>query len=177
MTLCTEQLNLKESIKRVLICGISWILGYGIMWGSKWIIATIVIGKDVIANAIEAIVYRTSDSTIYTGQFSRIDAIKNAISVYDVSVTRHVFLANAIILLIAFIFNIKKYHLKTFTKNIIDSIPMLATGLMTIVWYVTLSNHTFVHPFLSFRTAVVLWMAILMFGYKIVFGGIENEKI
>ena len=42
-----ENLTVKESIKRILLCGSFWTLGYAIMWLSKWILASLFLNKNI----------------------------------------------------------------------------------------------------------------------------------
>lgn len=174
IVLLAEDLNFKEAIKRVILCGICWTLGYGIMWASKWLLATLLINKDVVANAMDAIIYRSSNTMIGAEDFKRLDALKLAFSPYDVNVIKTIFGINIFCALVISIFNFKKYKPKQLLTSFINGIPILAISLISIVWYLVLSNHTIIHPFLSFRTALVIWFAVLVFIFKIVIDGKRN---
>ena len=171
-----EDLSFKNAIKRILTCGICWTLGYGIMWGAKWILATQIIGKDVLKNALDAAVYRSSNTMLGAEDFLRMDALKSAFNVYDSGILNFIIVINLIICIFIALFNKKEYKIKELLRRVVLALPVLSIGLMPIVWYLVLSNHTMKHPFLSYRTAVVLWFAVLAALFKISTSNNENEK-
>ncbi|MBR6253592.1 MAG: hypothetical protein IKR04_07155 [Clostridia bacterium] len=64
IVIATEKLTVWESIKKILICGLSWTFGYGIMWLAKILIASIVLkDSDVFGEAQKALLSRGSSNT------------------------------------------------------------------------------------------------------------------
>lgn len=61
--------KLKDKILRVLQCGIAWGIGYAGMWASKWVVASLLLRRNLIREAVEQVVYRSS-STPDVGEFS-----------------------------------------------------------------------------------------------------------
>ena len=66
--------------------------------------------------------------------------------------------------------------IKRLGSTIAKALPILSLSLTSIVWYLVLANHTMRHPFLSFRTAFVLWFAVLVFIFKIIIDGIKEDS-
>ena len=50
-----------ERLRKTFITGVGWIVGYGGFWMLKWIIATPVLGYNVVEEAVNQIFYRTSE--------------------------------------------------------------------------------------------------------------------
>ena len=48
-----------EWLKLVAASGVSWIAGYGLFWLSKWILAGMVTGRDVLGDAVEEVFLRS----------------------------------------------------------------------------------------------------------------------
>ncbi len=42
-------------LKKMIILCINWGLGYGLIWLSKWVIASIILDKNIMENALDAI--------------------------------------------------------------------------------------------------------------------------
>lgn len=182
LMLVSENLDWKEAIKRVLVCGGAWTAGYGIMWASKWILASIILNENVIANANEAIQSRSSNILSNGREFSRIDALKSVANRFKSSVTTWAIVINLFLPTIIFlIYRVKNRNLinnkleikknkkvkteknKLILINIVmNNLLVLSTALIPIVWYFVLANHSYIHNFFSFRTAVVFWFAIFM---------------
>lgn len=193
IVLLSEDLSFKEQIKRILLCGTCWTLGYGIMWAAKWVIASIVIGKNVIQNALDAILFRSSNETTEYS-FSRIILVRDMFILCMFTLTYIMIAINAIVCFVLFIFNLikgglarygiikndkeekfyKKYNVKPFLKHFLNTLPVLSIGLVSMVWYYVLANHSQIHPFLSIRTSYSFWVAVFVWIYKLVI--INNKK-
>ena len=55
-----------------------------------------------------------------------------------------------------------------FIPSLLNSLPILAIGLMPFVWYFALTNHSYIHTFFTFRTLIVFWFAMFSATFKIV---------
>ncbi len=191
LVLVSEKLSFKEQVKRILACGISWTLGYGIMWTAKWVLATLILKENVIANALKAITFRSSNLTAFDDHFSRLILLRDMLLLFKSKLNYFIIFVNGIIGLSILIYRLKKYGLsmygiikengkynfKTFWKNILNSLPVLSISLVTMVWYFVLANHTQIHPFLSCRTAYSFFVAILTWGYYLVtIKNLNNNK-
>nr|MCR5422676.1 hypothetical protein [Bacilli bacterium] len=164
LVLIKEKLPFQEAIKRILVCGICWAFGYGIMWASKWMLAAVITGKDVIKNALDQAVYRTSDYTWDPNKkITRISAIREALGAYETGSVIKIIAFNFVIAISIFIYNClgtKKDSFNALLKRSLNYLPILGLSFIPFVWYLVLANHSLIHTFFSFRTALVLWFAI-----------------
>lgn len=130
-----------ERIKKVVFSGLSWIAGYGIMWGLKWIYASLILGKEIFSDAVnEVFVLSGAGSGKEQGFMSRMEAIYTNWKHYEYSIY---FLVLALWLAWIIIRSIRKGF-----KPTANTYAFLLIGCSSIVWYFFLSYHTTVHHFL-----------------------------
>lgn len=68
------QKGILEKLKKIIVYGISWCVGYAGMWGGKWLIGTFVTGSNFLAEAVGMVKLRTSHET-YDGNLNAWQAI------------------------------------------------------------------------------------------------------
>jgi len=194
LVIIAEDLDWKETLKRIFISGMFWTLGYGIMWASKWIIASIILNENVIKNALDTILSRSSNKT-NSGNTIKVSSIfERNFSKYDNTLTQIVMILNFIggLAIVCYykirnnkhIKELKETNQKLYKKiskknNTLDkkeivfetlknASPILLIALFPFVWYLCLKNHSYIHSFFTFRTLSVFWLAILVTIFKII---------
>lgn len=160
--------NSMEKVGRMIQQGICWGSGYAGMWSLKWIVATGVTGTDVIANAAENVLNRTSHITEGTKISIAMCIVGNVEAFLDTPATL-VFVG-----LLAWIFW-KALHSKRLPRNRILQIftPYATCGCLPLLWYMLLVNHSSIHYWFTNRACVVLITAILFAGMAL----IEEQRI
>ena len=151
----------KENLLSVVKSGLSWIWGYGGIWFMKWVIATMVLGEDIISDGFNTVLFRSSstDATIeesvgYTHFSERFLAISANYKYYCYAVY---------FLILAFwvvFFTVKLVRKKMRADSRIPAMVLVALG--PIVWYLTLANHTMGHRFFTHRIFNFGIIAVLM---------------
>ncbi len=145
-------LTLKQPIKKIVkkLCVIfgSWLVGYAGMWFSKWLVASIVLQKNVITEGMKSISTRTSHITPGT------DSALNTVPLLGVFVRnfRALFFTPVTIVFLAFVIItivliIRRKHIdktQIFEKRN-AFIPFACIGVLPIIWYVFTVNHSSVH--------------------------------
>lgn len=153
----------KKILKKICIVFVSWLVGYAGMWFSKWVVASIILQKNVITEGMTSVSTRTSQVTPGT------DSILNKIPLIGAFVRnfRALFFTPATLVFFAFliimvILIVRKKHInklpKTESRKLI--IPFAVIGVLPILWYMFTVNHSSIHYMITFRTAVVLIFAI-----------------
>jgi len=135
-----------------------WALGYGLTWASKWVIGDLIMHRNIIANALNQITYRTVRTN---NDFEAIFyCIKDFVSI-------PVIIANVWIAII----NLYSWGEIKSIKDFKYAIPYLIAILIPFVWYRVLLSHSMVHRFFTYRNvAISLWaiqLAILAVGQKL----------
>lgn len=158
-----DQKEFMEMLKLTLINSIGWGLGYAISWASKWIISNLILKKNVLADAYEQTMLRTSNSA-----GSRLDGIRGNLSmiipVYIPTLIFKMAILMVIILLLACLI-LPHTKFEKYTKYMI--FPIIA--LYPYVWYLILANHSNIHSFYTYRIQIITIVAGLMFIWKILF--------
>lgn len=147
--------NLIEIVKYSII----WAVGYIGMWGGKWIIGSLLLRKNIIADAFGAVAERTSSETIYA-TFTKWDVVvKNAETMFETPV-RLLFIGTFVILCgVTLVKSIQ--HKKNYFKNY----HYLLIACMPVAWYVVTENHSYMHFWFTYREFSILIFALLVWAF------------
>ena len=167
--------NIKTYILDILKIGISWTLGYGITWLTKWAITEIFFGRPIISQAIEQAMFRSDVPTIHgVDLFGPIDVIKRNMEFLSTPVTLVVL---GIIFVYLIVIMIKDRKKKVNVKdNFIKCIPYMLIFFFPIVWYLVLKQHSYTHVNFTYRLLVISIISLLIFITKI-FKPEEEKKM
>ena len=148
--------HFSKNIQNILLISSFWLIGYGGMWGGKWILGSIITGSNIVVNAFDAISNRTS---------SVASANQQSISFYDVIEKQlqgswQPFLF-AVLLIFAFLLLYKIVRLKICNANYMLTYALVA--LYPFFWYFVLKNHSYVHYWFTYRELVITVYALLVF--------------
>ena len=147
----------KKVLKKLSSYLFAWGFGYGGMWAGKWILATILTNQNVIAAAINNVIYRTSTTLSATEggtTFTFFDVIERNFSAL-MRGPLPIILALLLIYLIYLLIRRKKflYTTKSMTLTFIFII------FLPFLWYAVLKNHSYVHDYMTYRN-----LAVTIFG-------------
>lgn len=152
--------HLEEKMVGIVRNGLFWCVGYGCMWGSKWLIASITTGKNVFTNAIDAFTSRTS--TIASDGLTQYSVFNCEI----MNFTRFI-KTPVIILVIIFCIYVVAKHIRHYKFDhecaLAISLPYTILLLAPVVWYAFATNHSYVHYWFTNKACVVT-LAALLFG-------------
>lgn len=153
------KVSLKTAAEKIFACSFAWGFGYSLMWIGKWILATILTGRNVIYESLGEAIYRTSSQLSATegGQtFTFFEVIYRNIN----DLTRDSFKVFLDIFILYMIFKMIRSHAKIFHNKVLFGVFGFII-LMPFVWYAVLSNHSYLHDFLAYRE-----LAVAMFGFS-----------
>lgn len=158
--------NIISRTFEIVKISIIWAIGYGITWASKWIIASIVLKENIVKEALNQILFRTSSVHGET-EISGLSVIRsNLLLVFDNIPLKMVILLFIVWLIIFVLYKKNNMH-------IIKLIPFLLIALMPLVWYVVLKNHSSIHYWFTYRSLAVSIFALMSF----MFFSIDENKI
>ncbi len=142
----------KKYLGRVVVTGIPWIAGYGLMWFGKWCVSTLILRENVIRSAVDEIFLRTGvDEGV--DLYERFNACYSNWKHYEYKVY-------AVILLGWLLLWMVLYCLQGYRRS--PRYPAyLLIGASSVVWYFVLANHTLVHHFFTYRIYGVSILAFL----------------
>ena len=171
IVIATEKLTVWESIKKILICGLSWTFGYGIMWLAKGTPITDEMLYEKLSKYLtDDIVARSSIFVGITGTiYLAWTIVKNKVSKIREWLDRFKKSDDEIVEIEDL--NSYSYLDSEITRNVLSIISKLiiigALSLITIVWYKVIRQHSYVHTFMTYRTFSVMYFALFMILFKL----------
>ena len=132
--------------KDVLFLAFMWLLGYGLMWGTKWFLAYYITGHDIVQNAVEQSKFR----------------LGNDINVFQILLTIMIstpaIIQGLILTIMGYWFGATKDR-ETIKKNV----WLLLIALFPVFWMCVLKNHSSIHFWFVWRSEMVSVFALLLF--------------
>lgn len=152
-------LEIKESMKIVILSCISWACGYALTWVSKWILYDVLFNKNLIISAVSQVLYRSSSS--------------NALITYSIFDVLKLFICNSFIYfmifvwaIIVFIFLLSLKYKACFKASYLDYFkevaPIMLISILPFLWYIVLTNHTVLHTHFVYRHMLVFLTGLLL---------------
>ena len=157
------------SFSLVVLSLIGWIVGYGSIWAMKWILASLVLGEDVISNAMYTASVRAGVAdvgetitpvTAIEKNFESIGLLGNFILVLSLAS-----------LLMVLVHAINALRFSSFTsddrfsaykKLVCVSVVLLIIAALPYCWYGVFSNHSSIHAeFIAWRNQLITLAALL----------------
>lgn len=152
--------NLEEKLIEIVRNGILWCLGYGGMWGAKWIIASITTGHNVFTNALDAFTSRTS--TLSADGLTQYSVFICEIMNYTFFIKTPFIIFVIIFCVYVFIKHIR-HHNFSHEWVLAISLPYTIISFAPMVWYAFATNHSYIHYWFTNKACVVT-LAALLFG-------------
>jgi len=150
----------KSGLKLILNCCLAWFIGYAGMWAGKWLLASLVGGREFIDSLRHSIQFRSSALTEASKAISRFDGMKNSVKtmfgVKDINIFTLIFAAMSAIILIA-----KRKSVRKSLSN--TSMLLIIPMAISFLWMLGMCNHTYVHSFFTYRTAIPIVLCPLLF--------------
>lgn len=152
-----DRMTLKENILKIVLFGASWSIGYLGMWVFKWIIGSLILNQDVIANGVETTLFRMSNAeSVGEGvAFSILDPLRLNLSVYF----KKVYL---IVFALIGVYYLKRLWPLDFSRdNLKKALPLITVSLIPFVWYAAVVNHSSIHYWFTYRILVIFFLALM----------------
>lgn len=159
--LLTRQERTERTLGHLIQSGIAWGWGYAAMWVSKWVLATLFTGENVLHDAFSQAALRSSSSAAV--------GVMNEFSyspIFTFFTNLGVFLFTPVTLLtLAFVLYTacKARRAGTLLWAPLQG-PLLlygAIGLLPLLWYTALRNHSLVHSWFTNKASSVLVLCIV----------------
>ena len=162
----SEAMNNKpfEILKVCILLSISWAIGYGLLWITKWILCSLVTGYDALGDALGAASMRTSTSGGELPQaISRFDAIKRNVNFAFPWWSKLFILIGSFTALGASIALIARGSRIISRKVLSLALGCVFVALLPIVWYLALSQHSYVHTWFTYRNLMLCACSLILY--------------
>lgn len=150
-----NNITITKYIKEILKICISWALGYGLTWATKWLLTQVLFDRNLISQAIEQAIYRTKIPKGTDGVLRY--TIKSVIDRNLEYLTKNVIFSIITAGVIFVIYNLVR-NLKInidFKSNVKKCIPYIVMFFLPIVWYILLKQHSMIHSFFTYRILMI----------------------
>ena len=147
-----DQSNIKDNLCKIFLFGIIWSVGYVGMWVSKWIIASIILNENIVTDALNQLLFRTSSVG-----YSRIGAILSNVLVYK----KKSYLIIFLLIAIYYIKRLRDYRNNISKNNLKELSPFFVIAMIPFVWYFILSNHSTIHFWFTYRDLFIFFFSIM----------------
>ncbi len=132
-------------IRNWTVASFLWVVGYGLTWVSKWLIATLLTGENVIRDGARQFAIRAGGQIDY----SRWDALAN-----NLNLLPWPYVALTLCLLAALA--IWRFN----RKGLPTALLCLLTALPPLAWYLVTADHSYLHYWFTYRSLSVPLMAL-----------------
>ena len=159
----------RSSWKNLFLHTLSWGIGYVGMWSSKWVIASVLTGENIIYDAFSQIAYR---SGYFTEKHSYYDTLKLNLGVCN---TKAILPALICVAACIVIFRIKK-RIVADRKRFPIVGAILFVSLYPFLWYLFTKDHSCSHSYFTWRELGISVFGILTAGVAGI-GGLEEKTV
>lgn len=164
IVLTKEDKDCLTYVKKVVCTGLWWILGYAGLWILKWGLGSLVLGRNIFESALYEVGFRLGTEDV--GSFSlaqRLEVLYSNWKHYEYKI----YVLVLAVWLVYFVVASLKKGIGVNVKN-----PAYALlGSSSIVWYLTLANHTGGHHFFTYRIYGIAVLAVLAVWLGTIAGG------
>lgn len=163
-TTCINSVSKTGILRNIFLYTIIWGIGYSGLWVSKWLLATLLTDNNIIYDAYQEAIYRTSRYTANVGEnISYIDVLKNNLKYYWINILLLLIVAKGYLL----------YHKCKITEFIKYSNyekykPLIVIVIMPFIWYFILQNHSYLHSWFTYRCGAITIYALVLMGCLII---------
>lgn len=145
--------SIKQDIQLFVGNCVAWGFGYAVMWGSKWILGSLLTSEHMIADALGSVLLR-------------VGAVENEAKVSALEVIMKNIGANKMCLLISIVLFIGMFGYGLCKKKDVClkriNISVLLCAFLPLMWYTVVSNHSFIHYWFTYRILAISIYAILL---------------
>ena len=136
-----------------------WGVGYLLCWASKWVLAGLVTGRNVVADALHQVGVRTAADTWHGMELTWSNIIR---FVYNALAGRGLFwplVLAMVVLLAVFLLSVRD------RQQLVRALPVGLCALMPIAWFVLLRTHSIQHGWFTWRALGLTLFAGMAFLY------------
>lgn len=141
-----SQFDLKRNLLTIIKLILLWGFGFALTFFMKWVLASLILGQNVLADAYEVALYRMD-----TEAFTRWDALSRNFKMIPLWM---IIVAVAVLIVIDVVRH-KRLNCK-------KALAYLLVGVMPLVWYLLLSNHSYIHWWFTYRLLAITITCLML---------------
>ncbi len=172
-----QKYSLRKELEDMIKIFYCWGIGYGGMWFSKWLIASIVLRRNIFQQAFTSMALRTS-STDSEHSINLKETFLRNINNFKDTPFRYflVLFILSMLVFIAFRFLINRHRISVL-RIVGIVVPFVIISLLPFFWYAITLNHSFIHAFFTNKALTVTVFAITCMLVKVCFFDNTEHKV
>lgn len=142
----------KQIIQLIKLC-LLWGVAYAITWVTKWILTDLILGRHILQDAIDQIIFRTSEDNVplIVQSIFHVKCVKNEVS-------EPIIVINLLLMVLIGIIGLIKFRKEQIQyKNVI---PYIIIAVFPTIWHFIIRQHSSFHMFFTYRIYVILIMTL-----------------
>lgn len=150
----------EKNLADLFKAGLIWVMGYALMWASKWVLASLLTERNVVMDALGAVLNRTvgtEPETILHHSLFYVIRI-NITSFLKTPVFPAVIVYAAVLAVLRVR---RKAHRQAFRANAALLLPYFLLALLPFAWHVFAASHSDIHFYFTNKITVVCVFAAL----------------
>lgn len=151
--------TLKKVIYIIIKGTIIWGVGYALTWITKWLIASVILKKNVISDALEQVAYRSyggNEQSVFLEIFIAVRKNIGSLLMDRIGIFLAVVLVCSLL-----VFFIRLCQQK---KGGIILLPIVLVSIYPYIWYIVLAQHSIQHSYFTYKAQLITIWAILLLG-------------
>lgn len=144
------------SVKALFQKTLLWCFGYGGMWSGKWLAGSILMKRNMFADAMNQVAFRASLGSMAEAEYGRLDAFVKNISIFIKWPFLLAFLCG-----IFFALGLRKLTRHMVFKNVPIIVFLTAAAVMPIVWIFVTAGHAYEHYWYTCKEFAISGFALL----------------
>ena len=148
-----------RTCQTVLLLSVMWLIGYASIWASKWVLASLITGSDIVGDAMANARIRTVGSATSEEGATTLSILS---SVWENITSRSPLFYLSVLVALA-VLGAMYRHWRQPLSIIRSNLWLLLVASMPLIWFVVLMQHTYIHSFFTWRISLVAIVALILF--------------
>ena len=136
--------NSDKPLLEFIFAGIHWACGYVLMWGSKWLFATLITGNNIFLDASSKIAERSSTSFTFDEGVTRPYVVWFLIRSCIIK-WPYIIMFVVTFMAILYLYRNENRHKNKRETNVWLLLTLMILGFLPFLWFFIVANHSYIH--------------------------------
>ncbi len=153
-----QETNWQKGFRTLVTSSLAWGLGYGGCWLSKWLLASVILKQNVVADALESMFFRIGGNENYP--LDRAKMLQSNFELLFSDTGKRIFLIWMAVLLVLFLLWIGFHKEK---RLLLQGTLLLMIAAYPYLWFMVLANHSDIHAWFVYRIQWITLLGVAMY--------------
>lgn len=159
-----KSVDYKYMLKNTIGNAVFWGVGYAGMWSGKWILGSLLVKQNLIAEAVSSVSLRMGNNNTVTNEvYTFTGTVSKNVKEF---VNYNLFEAAVVLFVVYFISAsiyklVKKKRVKEHRKQPVVSILMILIAIAPFVWFMITRNHSSIHYWMTNKELLITFYSVM----------------